>query len=447
MDNDINETEEVSGGKNAKISKIAFPLIIIGAFLMLLFPGIYMQYKFGVFGLIASEVMLLAVSLLSVYLMKGSFKAAFPMKKMTFRELFGCGLIYLGGYILITAASVAMVHYFPEQFNEVGDSLSDALKMDSFLITLFISAVMPAICEEALFRGALLYSAGWMKRKVLMCFIIGIIFGAFHMDMIRFIPTAILGVIFTYIAYKTGNILYPILLHFLNNSLSVISLYSVGEVSQATQAVSFNIPLSAVASYLIISAAAPFIILAGINKLEPKQLKKYYNLKYYIPGNKQLPSEKKRKLIATVLAFALFIPGVVVLSGDIMKRQPVLDISSKESVNCDTPPTIIEFSLPEDNIYTFSYEIANERGIIEMLLLDDKGEVVEKETFRDLTAQWQYLLTKGDYQIKIIYHISDLWEFCEANELPYTEQGDLILLNMDGDLKAYMPVEIKINVK
>ena len=37
----------------------------------------------------------------------------------------------------------------------------------------------------------------------------GIIFGIFHLDFVRFIPTAVLGAALTYVMLETDNILLP----------------------------------------------------------------------------------------------------------------------------------------------------------------------------------------------------------------------------------------------
>ena len=51
----------------------------------------------------------------------------------------------------------------------------------------------------------------------------GIIFGLFHGSVWRFLPTAILGGVLTYIMLETENMFYPALFHFTNNFLPLFS--------------------------------------------------------------------------------------------------------------------------------------------------------------------------------------------------------------------------------
>ena len=52
-----------------------------------------------------------------------------------------------------------------------------------------------------------------------------IIFGAFHMQFERFIPLTLLGLLLGYSYHFSKNILVPIILHILNNSIQVTTLY------------------------------------------------------------------------------------------------------------------------------------------------------------------------------------------------------------------------------
>lgn len=99
------------------------------------------------------------------------------------------------------------------------------LKMKSigdFLITLFIIAVVPAICEEFLFRGALqrTFLRG-MKNHHVAIWIAAIIFSAIHFQFYGFFPRLFLGAAFGYIYFWTGSLWYTIFAHFLNNSFAV----------------------------------------------------------------------------------------------------------------------------------------------------------------------------------------------------------------------------------
>lgn len=428
--------------KNAILEKLALPVTAAVSMAALLLPGYYMQRNWGTLGLVASEVLLLIVAVLSVIVFNGSLKGAFPFGRITLRSVFGSLLTFAGGYILMISSTIIVYYFFPEEFLRVQESLSHVIDSDSLLLSLAIVALTPAICEESLFRGALRYFSRWMKNVYLISLIVGILFGIFHMNPIRFVPTAILGMILTFIAVKTDNLLLPMFLHFANNALSVLNSFVSG-AEAASEMV--TIPKTAVASYITICAAAPLLIHAGSCLMDPKG-ERY--LKYVKGGTDEKTKDKRiRRAVAFICAIVFFIAGNTLMYSEMTNRKPSLKTAFTRRVNCDTPYDSLSFSISEDNVYIFSCTISNDRGLIEMQVLDATGEIIEREIFRDINAQWQYYLTKGDYSIKVIYHIADLWDFCKENDLSYTKEGDLIELHMDGDLKEYTEVSVDIKIQ
>ncbi len=94
------------------------------------------------------------------------------------------------------------------------------------LINLFTVALIPAICEELLFRGAVL---GWLRSSLknihLAVFLSACIFSAFHIQFYGFVPRLLLGLYLGYILIWTGSMWSSIIAHFINNSMAVIAAY------------------------------------------------------------------------------------------------------------------------------------------------------------------------------------------------------------------------------
>lgn len=114
--------------------------------------------------------------------------------------------------------------------NEGAKTTAALLKMKTigdFLITLFIVAIVPAICEELLFRGALQrIFLRWIKNPHIAIWISAIIFSSIHFQFYGFFPRLLLGAAFGYIYLWTGSLWYTIFAHFLNNGFAVaISWY------------------------------------------------------------------------------------------------------------------------------------------------------------------------------------------------------------------------------
>lgn len=112
--------------------------------------------------------------------------------------------------------------------------LESVLKIpDNILLNLLLVAVVPAICEEFLFRGFIFSSLRGKndkdrnnsKRVRNAIIISGLMFGIMHMDFTKIITTGILGIGIAYVVYKTGSIFTGVLIHFVNNAVAVVTMH------------------------------------------------------------------------------------------------------------------------------------------------------------------------------------------------------------------------------
>ncbi len=95
-----------------------------------------------------------------------------------------------------------------------------------FLLTIFFIAVVPGVGEELLFRGFLQnIFRKIFKNDHAAIWVAAILFSAIHFQFYGFVPRMLLGALFGYLYVWSGNLLIPIVAHFLNNSVSLIALY------------------------------------------------------------------------------------------------------------------------------------------------------------------------------------------------------------------------------
>jgi membrane protease YdiL (CAAX protease family) len=91
-----------------------------------------------------------------------------------------------------------------------------------FLINVLMIAILPALAEEILFRGAL---AGllkdWTKNVHVAVLISSLVFAAIHLQFYGFLPRFLLGMVLGYLFFWSGSIWLPVVAHFTNNFLSV----------------------------------------------------------------------------------------------------------------------------------------------------------------------------------------------------------------------------------
>lgn len=109
----------------------------------------------------------------------------------------------------------------PEAFTTMFTRLIVDADKPLWLCILCIS-VAPGICEELLFRGAILGLVKPKLKPVMQCLLVGALFGLFHMSIFRIGPTAVLGVVLTALTVWTGSIFPSMLVHILNNSAAIL---------------------------------------------------------------------------------------------------------------------------------------------------------------------------------------------------------------------------------
>ncbi|MGH7504978.1 MAG: lysostaphin resistance A-like protein [Longimicrobiales bacterium] len=97
---------------------------------------------------------------------------------------------------------------------------------------LFFLALLPGIAEEILFRGMLLHGLRPKLRPVALCLAVGAIFGLFHADLFRIIPTAYLGAILAAVVILSGSIFPAMLWHAINNAVALVPAWYGVEVRE-----------------------------------------------------------------------------------------------------------------------------------------------------------------------------------------------------------------------
>ena len=94
------------------------------------------------------------------------------------------------------------------------------------LMNVIIMAVLPALFEEMFFRGVLQQKlTQWWGKGHLAIFITAIVFSAIHMQFITFIPRFLLGLLLGYLLRWGKTLWLPILAHFINNFVAVLTFY------------------------------------------------------------------------------------------------------------------------------------------------------------------------------------------------------------------------------
>jgi membrane protease YdiL (CAAX protease family) len=93
------------------------------------------------------------------------------------------------------------------------------------LVNLFLIAVLPAICEEACFRGALQPLLIRVTKSPLTGIVLtAIVFSAFHMQFQGFLTRMFLGILLGAVYWYSGSLWVSIAAHFFTNAIQVVAV-------------------------------------------------------------------------------------------------------------------------------------------------------------------------------------------------------------------------------
>jgi membrane protease YdiL (CAAX protease family) len=82
-------------------------------------------------------------------------------------------------------------------------------------------AVVPAVCEEILFRGVLARALGRHLPLAGAAAISALVFAAYHVSIVQALPTLTLGFVLAVIAIRADSVLPTIVAHALNNTMAI----------------------------------------------------------------------------------------------------------------------------------------------------------------------------------------------------------------------------------
>ncbi len=88
-------------------------------------------------------------------------------------------------------------------------------------LAIFAVCILPSIAEEVLFRGILLNSAKSFGTIIAIGYS-ALSFALFHFNLAQFVYPLLYGAVLSFIAYKTGTIVYGMIMHCVNNVLTLI---------------------------------------------------------------------------------------------------------------------------------------------------------------------------------------------------------------------------------
>lgn len=131
------------------------------------------------------------------------------------------------------------------------------------IVNLFVMALLPAVCEEMMFRG-------WLQRVLsdrlnyhVAIWVSAFIFSAIHLQFYGFVPRMIIGAALGYLYCYTGSLWASIIAHFTNNAAAVITAFLA---YNGYTSINFDLIGTGDTWYLSVASVAVCLALMGIVK-------------------------------------------------------------------------------------------------------------------------------------------------------------------------------------
>ena len=207
-------------------------MVYVLAFISLIYVSPILNMKLGIMGNTINQFIMALIPILVAVYIKADFKKLFSIKKIKIKDIIRAAVTWFVGSLIMSVFVMILLKLFPDQM-KVSEQLNEIIKSSGGLFTqIILFALVPAICEETLFRGFVLsafrdkktFGQKNEKHIVFAIVVSGILFGIMHLDFIRIIPTSILGMVMAYNVYKSKSIFTSVGIHFFNNLLSVLSV-------------------------------------------------------------------------------------------------------------------------------------------------------------------------------------------------------------------------------
>ncbi len=140
----------------------------------------------------------------------------------------GLGIVLLGSVTMLCCDSLAQYLMEMRGIDTTAnqDAIVQLLAGVPFWLALIATALLPALAEEIIFRGYL-YKKLFGGLSIVGLVLSSLIFGLLHgpTDWLSCFIYSSSGLVLGYSYYKTAYLIYPIVIHLLNNDLTTILYY------------------------------------------------------------------------------------------------------------------------------------------------------------------------------------------------------------------------------
>lgn len=171
------------------------------------------------------------------------------LKQAGWSAAIGASFVFLSLLIVHVMSIMFPVQY--ANFIEMMDVFVDA----PFIVIIFAVVIVAPLFEEIMFRGIVFDSLNKRMNVYISIIIAGLFFGIYHMNIFQGTYATLIGIVMGFSLVWTKSIWAPMIIHFVNNLVSVLLSYSAIGAWLDTEGT-----LSIILSILIAITILPFSI-------------------------------------------------------------------------------------------------------------------------------------------------------------------------------------------
>lgn len=158
-----------------------------------------------------------------------------------------------------------------KQAEEITKAFLKTKGIGDLVLNIIVIALLAAVAEELFFRGSMQkLMIEWGGNKHIGIWITAAIFSAVHMQFYGFLPRMLMGAFLGYLLEWSGSLILPIIVHFVNNGLSVMIYYFIqqGKIKEEAETIGTG---NEMLTYGIMSILLVAIGIWQIMKLQEKK--------------------------------------------------------------------------------------------------------------------------------------------------------------------------------
>ncbi len=162
-------------------------------------------------------------ALLWALYMRVPLRDAFQLRLPKGRGVLGTALLAAGGWAVGLAVGYILVHF--QGARDYSEQLGELLGKHgplSMATAVLLVGLLPAVCEEACFRGVVLVGLSRGGSRALAVVGSALAFGLFHVNPYHVAAATTLGLVLGYAAYESRSLLPGVLMHLVNNGLQMV---------------------------------------------------------------------------------------------------------------------------------------------------------------------------------------------------------------------------------